>query len=104
MVGVGGFGLIGLFSRQPSRGKGKTMYIVIKQSGDPEELKNESDMLKLFKNTDTIHIVKLLKEYHEDVGRGTVWGLDIKGRKIARIYLEFCEAGDMQAFIKKKDK
>lgn len=104
VLGVGGFGLVGLWENTT---EGPDLFgpvlpkrIVVKQSKGPDRLlQDESKLLQQCKNTRTNHIVKLLGSYHEDVGQATSnW--DRGDTLVSRIYLEFCESGDLAKFTK----
>lgn len=100
VLGLGGFGLVGLWKYTGSD-PNQPKAIVVKQSrGKDADLRLESNILEKLNACGTKHIPKLLKGYHECVGSGTSkW--DMEGQTVSRIYMEFCEHGDMAGFIKK---
>jgi hypothetical protein len=99
VLGVGGFGLVGLweFTNQD----GRVNRVVVKQSeGRNRALEAESGFLHVIAETRTRHVVRMLKQYHEEKGQGTSeW--DRARHWVSRIYLEFCESGDMGGIIKR---
>jgi hypothetical protein len=98
VLGVGGFGLVGLweFTNQD----GRVNRVVVKQSeGRNRALEAESGFLHVIAETKTRHVVRMLKQYHEEKGQGTSeW--DRARHWVSRIYLEYCENGDMGGIIK----
>jgi hypothetical protein len=86
----------------------KIMKVVVKQvcarpdSLSPlRDLLDEGAFLKMFQGRDTSHIVRMFKiVFVECTGLGTVDTFDAKGRGIARMFLEYCEGGDMADFLK----
>jgi hypothetical protein len=95
---MGGFGMVGLWEFDDS--DGDVMRVVVKQSaGKDRALKRESDMLRLIGDTETMHVVRMLKRYHEEWGQGTSQRWDPANKYISRIYLEYCRSGDMKKVI-----
>lgn len=98
VLGIGGFGLVGLWEYKANNGD--VTRVVVKQSrGQDQMLRTESRLLYEIAKTNTRHVVKLLKQYHEEGGGGSSWW-DPDGMLVSRIYLEYCEHGDMLAFLK----
>lgn len=102
VLGMGGYGLVGLW--EYVKPTGEVSRVVVKQSKRRDAaLKRESILLRGLSQTRTRHVVRLLKRYHEEVGMGTSdWDSD--KHCISRIYLEFCENGDMKGLIKRVSK
>jgi hypothetical protein len=98
VLGVGGFGVVGLWEYTGL--DGQVARVVVKQSkGQDQSLKSEGVLLHAIAERNTRHVVRLLKQYHEEKGQGTSrW--DPEDEYVSRIYLEFCENGDMVGFIK----
>jgi hypothetical protein len=97
---MGGFGMVGLWEFDDS--DGDVMSVVVKQSaGKDRALRKESDMLRLIGDTETTHVVRMLKRYHEERGQGTSERWDPANKYISRIYLEYCRSGDMKEAIKR---
>jgi hypothetical protein len=100
VLGIGGYGLVGLWEYQ--KGKDYVHSVVVKQSkGKDPSLKNESQILHLISKSKTKHVVKLLKQYHVERGKGTSKKFDPNDDYASRIYLEYCKNGDMQGLIRK---
>jgi hypothetical protein len=99
VLGVGGFGLVGLWEH--ARKDGDVKRVVVKQSrGKNRALKKESEILRHINDTGSHHVVRMLKQYHVDRGKGTSkW--DPNWDYVSRIYLEYCEGGDMNSLMKK---
>ncbi|KAH6674560.1 kinase-like domain-containing protein [Halenospora varia] len=104
LLGVGGYGIVGLWESTTgliNSRTGKPAKIVVKQSGGPDKsLREESNLLKEIRDkTNTYHVVRLEAEYFEEVGQATSnW--DRGDQLVSRIFLEFCENGDMSRFLK----
>ncbi|TGO57610.1 hypothetical protein BOTNAR_0198g00180 [Botryotinia narcissicola] len=85
-------------------------YIVIKQAdGSDKDLLSESMLLQLFMDRNTPHVLKIYQGYHEgEVVPHNIGGMFDIGRQNfqkrqkrcqSRIYLEFCENGDVENWI-----
>ena len=108
VLGAGGYGIVGLFKHLGIREEGVPQYIVVKQSpGDNRALKEESRLLKLLMNSGTEHIVKLLRGSYLDHGTWTSSydpapdpdDEENPEGMVTRMYLEYCENGDMSSFL-----
>ena len=114
VLGRGGYGLCGLFKYKGSD-ENIPKYIVVKQSGSPDEaLKNESRLLRKCRTSGSVHIVKMHKSYHQEGGTGTSSLFDpspyrnipilgpiySKAKEVSRIYLEYCSRGDLDRWIR----
>ncbi|KIN07272.1 hypothetical protein OIDMADRAFT_109769 [Oidiodendron maius Zn] len=100
VLGMGGYGLVGLWEYKKS--DDDVIRVVVKQSaGKDRALKSESDVLSRIAETGTKHVVRLLKKYHEERGQGTSDQWDSDSGYVSRIYLEYCPHGDMKAVMKK---
>jgi len=89
---------------------------VVKQSGPDNrvELFEESRTLQQLGKSGSVHIVKLLKAFYEEGGTGTGRRYDPspfrvrsdgssvyeKRMEVCRLYLEYCERGDMWKYSK----
>jgi serine/threonine protein kinase len=113
VLGVGGFGLVGLWKRTHSaEGHQLLEYVVVKQTSAHQawSLHNESELMKRCQAANSPsgsnHIVKLLKECHTMPGAGTSPsdpspydpnGIhDAKSNNVARLFMEFVPGGDLQ--------
>ncbi|RFU34910.1 hypothetical protein B7463_g1376, partial [Scytalidium lignicola] len=99
VLGMGGYGLVGLWKyigSDPDVPKA----IVVKQSPRYDRnLEDESDFLERLNVCESKHVPKLLRGFHTAKGGGSSdWDPD---GDVSRIYLEYCEHGDMAGFIKK---
>jgi hypothetical protein len=114
VLGNGSYGICALFERQGPE-QGMPSHIVVKQSGSPDSnLKVESRLLGQLGASQSPHIVKMYKSYHQEPGTGTSDEFDplpfiytmntaplyMLAKEISRIYLEYCQKGDMWAFLK----
>ena len=100
VLGHGGFGVVGLW--EYTKSNNDVARVVVKQSvGKDHALRRESDLLSLMSQTGTRHVVGLLKKYHEERGHGTSAKWDPDSAYISRIYLEYCEKGDMKAVMRR---
>ncbi|KAH8812135.1 hypothetical protein F5884DRAFT_303896 [Xylogone sp. PMI_703] len=100
VLGLGGYGLVGLWKylgSDPNMPKA----IVVKQSPHVDlSLQHESDFLDMLNISGSKHVPRLFKGFHTEVGTGSSdW--DLKGKPVSRIYLEYCEHGDMAGFIQR---
>lgn len=119
VLGSGGYGIAGLFEYTGTKA-GRPKNIVVKQSGQENraELLEEGRTLQQLGKSGSIHIVKLLKAFYEEGGTGTGRRNDpspFRLRKdgspeyqrhleLCRLYLEYCEGGDMWQCAKAKFK
>jgi hypothetical protein len=78
-------------------------YVIVKQSHSRNELIRESDWLEMLKTRDTVHVVRLLREYYEAVAGGADSRFDPDKGLLGSIFLEYCVNGDMTSFIRKLD-
>jgi hypothetical protein len=115
VLGTGAYGICGLFERIDGDAT-RPKNIVVKQVGNNEkdDLRQESRLLRQVGKAGSIHFVKLLKEYYEEGGTGTRKEWDnspyIKAEddmetyekelEVARIYLDYCEGGDLNRYRK----
>ncbi|KAL3426331.1 hypothetical protein PVAG01_03122 [Phlyctema vagabunda] len=106
VLGQGGFGICGLW--ETTGQDGDKDYVVVKQVGwrasDRGSLQNESNLLTLCQNAkDTEHVLKILKLYHTARGTGVDSNIDPndRGKAIGRMYVEFCNSGDMWHYIRR---
>ncbi|TGO83215.1 hypothetical protein BPOR_0683g00050 [Botrytis porri] len=111
-LGKGGAGSADLY-RKIGSGKGTEgmpEYIVVKQAdASDKDLLSESMMLQLFVDRDTSHVLKIYRRYHEgEVVPRNIGGMFDVGRENfkkrqkrcqSRIYLEFCEKGDVEKWM-----
>ncbi|TGO47434.1 hypothetical protein BCON_0278g00110 [Botryotinia convoluta] len=85
-------------------------YIVVKQAdGSDKDLLSESMLLQLFVDRNTPHVLKIYRGYHEgEVVPRNMGGMFDIGREYfkkrqkrcqSRIYLEFCENGDVENWM-----
>ncbi|KAF7894224.1 hypothetical protein EAF00_007738 [Botryotinia globosa] len=90
-------------------------YIVVKQAdGSDKDLLSESMLLQLFMGRNTPHVLKIYQGYHEgEVVPRNIGGMFDIGRQNfkkrqkrcqSRIYLEFCENGDVENLDRKSDR
>lgn len=114
VLGQGSYGICGLFENQEPD-PNTPRHIVVKQSGNQDEsLKIESRLLARLGAAGSRHVVKMYKSYHQEPGTGTSEDFDplpfmnIMGtmplyspaKEVSRIYLEYCQKGDMLKFLK----
>jgi len=111
IIGMGANGLVGLWEYKgadPNMPK----RMVIKQGQDDDGMGWESRFLKALATTESNHFVKLYKANHHVGGSGTSRKFDpipfhrngnwYEPRlEVNRLYLEFCENGDLQAYNEK---
>ena len=111
-LGKGGAASADLY-RKIGPGKGTERmpeYVVIKQAdGSDKDLLSESLLLQLFVDRNAPHILKIYRGYHEgealprniggmfDIGRENF--KKRQKRRQSRIYLEFCENGDVENWM-----
>lgn len=108
-LGKGGAGSAHLFRniRSDESTEGMPEYIVVKEAGGSDkDLLSESMFLQLFMDRNTPHVLKIYRGYHEgEVVPPNIGGMFDVGRENfqrrqkrvhSRIYLEFCEKGDVE--------
>ncbi|KAF7903107.1 hypothetical protein BELL_0368g00140 [Botrytis elliptica] len=111
-LGKGGAGSADLYRKIGSQKGTDAMpeYIVVKQAdGSDKDLLSESMLLQLFVDRDTSHVLKIYQGYHEgEVVPHNIGGMFDIGRENfkrrqkrcqSRIYLEFCEKGDVENWM-----
>lgn len=100
-LGLGGSGIVGLWEYHiPETGEVKK--VVVKQCRRATSwFKEESRLLSLChaENTGSMHIVQQLRRFHRELGQGSHSFWDRSDKYISRIYLEYCENGDMKDFL-----
>ncbi|CAG8948801.1 hypothetical protein HYFRA_00001924 [Hymenoscyphus fraxineus] len=117
MLGKGGFGLVGLWERDPleegeedaneSVGlpKGLTKVAVKQQMRSYRAFRREGDLQKKLVETGTKHIVGIFPKNDEStvevIGEGKIKFADPMGKKIGRAFLEFCEGGTLSDLVEK---
>lgn len=114
VLGNGSYGICALFEHHGPE-DGMPSHIVVKQSGIPDDnLKIESRLLGQLGASGSPHIVKMYKSYHQEPGTGTSYEFDplplveMMGMapmytpegEVSRIYLEYCDKGDMLGLLK----
>ncbi|KAF7959456.1 hypothetical protein EAE96_001073 [Botrytis aclada] len=111
-LGKGGAGSADLY-RKIGSGKGTEempKYVVVKQAdGSDKDLLSESMLLQLFVDRNTPHVLKIYRGYHEgEVVPRNIGGMFDIGRENfkkrqksfqSRIYLEFCQSGDVENWM-----
>lgn len=107
ILGAGSFGIAGLWSLDDlSANEDQAVRnVVVKQTGgrqvDVRALREEAEILQLFKNVQTKHIVRMYGKYMVELSGGQVDPTGTgTGSNLARIYIEYCEGGDMRRFMK----
>jgi serine/threonine protein kinase len=105
VLGARSFGIAGLWSLdETDANKDQAVRnVVVKQSGARKAviaLREEADILQLFKNLRTKHIVRIYGKYMVELSGGQVDLIGGGGNNIARIYIEYCQGGDMRNFLK----
>lgn len=108
-LGKGGAGSAELYRKIGStkESEGMPKHVVVKESqGSDKDLLSESMFLQLFAERNTPHVLKIYRGYHEgEVAPQNVGGMFDVGREnfqkrhkrlASRIYLEFCEKGDVE--------
>ncbi|THV49206.1 hypothetical protein BGAL_0206g00070 [Botrytis galanthina] len=116
-LGQGGAGSADLYRRIGSEQGTETMpeYIVVKQAdGSDKDLLSESMLLQLFVDRNTPHVLKIYQGYHEgEVVPRNIGGMFDVGRENfkkrqkrcqSRIYLEFCQNGDVENWANQIEK
>jgi len=98
MLGKGGFGIVGLWERRLENGQ--VEYVVVKQSHDNNSL-TESNLLKFLEGAKSTHVVRMVQSIRQDTGQGIVARFDTKNKVLYRLFLEYCDKGDMLAFIRR---
>lgn len=98
ILGIGGFGLVGLWKRDDKSMK-PNKVVVKQQLKNLKSMQEEARYLKLMSGTGSNHMVKMYKEMFKEVGLGTAEVFDNVGIPVGRIFLEFCEGGDFQKFV-----
>ncbi|KAF7925480.1 uncharacterized protein EAE97_010561 [Botrytis byssoidea] len=111
-LGQGGAGSADLYRKIRTEEGTEAMpeYIVVKQAdGSDNDLLSESMLLQLFMGRNTPHVLKIYQGYHEgEVLPRNIGGMFDIGRQNfqkrqkrcqSRIYLEFCENGDVENWI-----
>lgn len=103
VLGRGSQGIAGLWSRSDTEASIK--HIVVKQANGLGALEKESSFMELLNKANSRHIVKLYKQSVVESSQGepnpfrepfsTVYTPGM----IARLYIEYCEGGDMEKFI-----
>jgi hypothetical protein len=103
ILGKGGFGVAGLWEYIGNDPGQPIEYIVVKQSlKGVNSLRREAKILSILEPVRCPYIIRMYgKLFEEDrlnsTSRGTVnWK---EGGKISRIYLEYCNEGDLKGFI-----
>ncbi|CZS88342.1 uncharacterized protein RAG0_00076 [Rhynchosporium agropyri] len=108
VLGAGSFGVAGLWTRVDTNtfedGK-RIKHVVVKQSkASPaavRAMRGEAEIMQLFTSVETNHIVKIYRKFIVEPVQGqvdpTVGGT---GNFVARIFIEYCEGGDMSQFLK----
>lgn len=93
----------------------KPVKVVVKQTQRPDKsLRKEAELSRLIKDQPgSKHVVWTYGTYYEEIGQGTItatiqtstddgnYPMDPKNTKVGRIYLEYCENGDMLNLIRK---
>ncbi|KAF8856745.1 kinase-like protein [Acephala macrosclerotiorum] len=107
ILGAGSFGIAGLWTFEDTAvNKGPAIKnVVVKQSGaspmDVKAMRGEAEIMKLFANRDTRHIVKIYREFVAEMVNGQVDPIgNGRGTYIARIFIEYCEGGDFRSFLR----
>lgn len=107
ILGTGSFGIAGLWTLEISEENKDQLVrnVVVKQSGartaDVKAMREEATILKLFKGIETKHIVKMYEDCVAELLVGDqVNPIGGNGSNIARIFIEYCEGGDMRKFLK----
>jgi len=59
-------------------------------------LKPEYDLYTLLSQTNSIHVIKMYRRFHEDIAQGTHVHAD-KGKQVERLYFEFCPGGNLRS-------
>ena len=107
VLGEGGFGVVGLWKsteRHPA-----LEHLVIKQSRGQSKmaLRQESRHYLRLRNCND-HIARLLRPYHEDAATGADPTFDPEQDpdedeiRVGRIYLEYCDKGDLFDWIRRR--
>lgn len=116
-LGLGANGLVGLWEHKDPASAGitveKPVKVVVKQSKNKKDwgLKAEGKLLRTLKEAGSVHIVRIYCNYYEEKCQGTIMSTtptdtDPESHRLdpktpaGRIYLEFCENGDMLGLIK----
>jgi serine/threonine protein kinase len=102
VLGIGGYGIVGLFEKTID---GEKRKVVVKQSNDTNEpnafLKAEAQLLiNEIRERGAEHVIRILANYVRMKGRDTN-KYDPKNKMLGTVYLEFCDLGDMMDFIKR---
>lgn len=79
-------------------GRGGDVACRLRNKRHVRALKEEADFLKLWRGK-TDHVVRLIADAYEDVGQGTM-AMDEAGKEVSRLYLEYCEGGEMTEWVK----
>lgn len=107
ILGAGAFGIAGLWSLEDTEANKDRLikHVVVKQAGargpDVKALREEAEILQLFKNIKTKHIVRMYGGYVVEMIGSQVDPIGTQtGNHVARIFIEYCEGGDMRNFLR----
>ena len=91
----------------------KPVKVVVKQSKNKKDwsLKAKAKLLTILKEVKSVHMVRIYGNYYEEKGQGKIMSTtptdtDLENHRldpktpVSRIYLEFCENGDVSGLIK----
>jgi hypothetical protein len=94
VLGRGGFGIAGLWEYKGDRPK-EIMKVVVKQSSSIKDAVNEARILRVVNQSRAQHALAI----YRDIKFDSCFIPGIAEGVVARIFLEFCEGGDMNDFI-----
>jgi len=106
VLGAGAQGVVGLFERAEDSRTSGPRRVVIKQACSRtnaiaiQSLRDECRFLYVLGRTNTKHILKMYKTVVMERALGTSLKYDIEFSDVARIFLEYCEYGDFNKFLK----
>ncbi|KAE9369636.1 kinase-like protein [Stipitochalara longipes BDJ] len=113
VLGVGGNGIVGQWEYHGTDAN-MPKNIVIKQGSDSQGMGWESRLLKILGATGSDHFVKLYKANFRARGTGTSqrfddipfddYGYYDPSYEVNRLYIEFCEKGDLDGYTSKFEK